>query len=478
MSKEYSILKNTSFLMAGTLVQRFLSFFTAIMVTRYLGPERYGQFTFIIAFVTIVAVVWDFGLNTLLVREVSQDKSIAPKYSGNIIVLKTILLILIFPGMLAYLKFLGYNITIIKAVVLFALGTFITSLTGIFESIFTACKRMDYSAVLNALRAILLLGLVIIVVNITGGVLEIVLCYFISFVGVFFISLYFLKKTFTLPSFEGISISGQFKLIKASLPYLMTSVVSIILFKIDHVMLSKMSGDVELGLYGAAYTPFEIIISFFPMMIMRSSFPVMCEKYSKDFSGMLDLYKKLYKIFLLLGLPISMGTIILSNELILVLFGKDYIAAGPLMLVLGAATWVFFLTNLMAWTLVAINRQVLVLISGTIAMISNIIINLFVIPVMGALGSAIATLICEMWGLLFMTIVIRKKLNIKFENEYFKIIICTAVMSLSIFLIKQVLFVNDILKLVIIIPSGVIIYFLMASLFKVYKYEDMKHILK
>jgi O-antigen/teichoic acid export membrane protein len=478
LSKEYSILKNTSFLMAGTLLQRVLSFFTSILITRYFGPERYGQFTFILALVTIVAVFWDFGLNTLFIRDVSRDRSIAPEYSGNVIVLKTVLLFVTFPAMLIYLKLLNYSHLVIESTIYFAVGNFIFSLTGIFESIFSAWKRLDYSAILNVLRALLLLVMVIVIVEFTGSLLGMVLCYFFSFVGVFVASLLILKRSFVLPSFKGVSIRVLRNLIIKAFPYLMTSVVSIILFKIDHLMISKMSGDVELGLYGAAYTLFEIIIAFFPMMIMRSAFPVLCEKYHTDVPAMIKLYNKLLKTLLFFGLPISCGTAMLGRDFMVTLFGNDYASGGILMSVLGCAIWVFFITNLLGWTMVAINKQMLVLYSGIMAMVANVIINIFIIPVLGALGSAIATLVCEMMALIFMSVMIRKTLKIRLDASNLKIIIATALMALSILLVKQFHISGRIVELCVTVPAAMVVYMVSAYALKVIDFNELRLMIK
>lgn len=464
--------------MAGTLLQRFLSFFTAVLITRYLGPESYGQYTFVIAFVSMVAVVWDFGLNTLYIRDISSDKTNAAGYAGDIISLKTVLFAVMFPAMLIYMKLLGYSAEVTSSLIVFAAGTFIFSLYSVSEAIFSSWKRMDFSALLNVVRSILLLILVIIIEKITGGVLEIIICYFATFLGVFLFSLVILKRSFVLPDFSNVSPSKLFRLLKKAVPYFVASMLSIVLFKIDHLMISKMAGDVQLGLYGSAYTLLEIIIAFFPMIIMRSSFPVLCDKYHNDRPGMIDLYKKLLRTFLIVGLPISAGFYFLGNEIITVLFGRDYLEAGILMSVLGISVWVFFLTNLMGWTIVAINRQVLVMISIMIAMVTNIVLNLFLIPIMGALGSAYATLVCEMIQLLFMTIIIRRFLSVSLEVIYLKIIICTGIMSLFIIAMKQFSLYNDIIMLAVIIPASAFIYFMLCIVLKIFRVGEMKQLLK
>ena len=87
MKSGNSILKNVGFLMFGNLSSRFISFFTAVLITRFLGPAKYGQFTFVITFVTLVSVFWEFGFSPLFVRDVSKDRKLYLEYSSNMIFL-------------------------------------------------------------------------------------------------------------------------------------------------------------------------------------------------------------------------------------------------------------------------------------------------------------------------------------------------------------------------------------------------------
>jgi O-antigen/teichoic acid export membrane protein len=480
MTTGHSILKNTSFLMIGTLLQRLISIFTVLFITRYLGPEKYGQLTFVIAFTSMAAVIWDFGLGPLLIRNVSREPQSTAEYTGKFIIIKTLLFIILLPLMFICLKIFSYPPSIYPSVALFAIGTFLASQSTIFEAIYAAWKRMDYSALLSVLRSLLLLIALVILFTMmqSGGILEIIWCYFFSFLGVLFVSLIITKRYFVMPKFNYPRFFELRGIIKEGLPFLLTSMVSIILFKIDHLMLSKMSGDVQLGLYGSAYTLFEIIIAFIPMMVMRSSFPVLAERYKTDMTGMISLYKDILKHFLFLGIPISCGTLLLGEKMILVMYGKEFIGAGILMSILGGAIWIFFLTNLMGWTIVALNKQMLVFYSLLIAMITNILLNIYLIPLYGALGSASATLFCELLQLVFMTSVIKREITASITIIILKVLISSALMSISILFLEKWFVFSEILNLIIIVVSSAFIYFLSSFFLKVYNVYDIKKFMK
>lgn len=477
MLKPNSILKNSAFLMAGNLIQRFISFFVGIQIIRYLGPVKYGQFTFVIAFITIASLLWNFGLDTLFVRDVSRDKSLTASYSGQMIIIKSILIVLAVPFILLYLKFLDYEKNVIIAVFIFTLTDYLRSLYLVFEAEFKAFQRMEFISLLNIIRPVVLLLSVIVVTTILGGVKEIFLCYLISYIVVFLSSLFLIKKYFVKPVFS-IKISEMITTLKSSLSLFLITVVNIILFRIDHLMLSKMKGDASLGLYGSVYTIFEVIIAFFPIMIMSATFPVLSEKFKNDLSGMKNLYNLLMKYLLFLGIPISIGIILISDSIVVSLFGKEYLGAAKILSVLGGSIWIFFLTFLISWTLTAIEKQNYVLVSNFIALILNVVLNFYFIPKYGAMAAAITTLTCEFIQLLIMFTVLKETLHVQYQLNLIKILLSSLVMGIILLILKKyVVFSHPIVNLTFFILISTIIFFGIAFILKTVKKDEFKLII-
>jgi O-antigen/teichoic acid export membrane protein len=472
--KSNSIFKNSTFLIVGNLLQKVISFYTAILITRYLGPERYGQYTFVISLILIVAVLWNFGFGTIIVRDVSKDKSLAAKYSGGVIFLKFFFAAIIILLSCLYLKIVNYDNVIIKAILIFGVGNFLMSINEVFISIFSAYRRMDFSAFIPIIRASVLLLAIVVIIQTEGGIIEIFLGYLISFIFVLIFSSCLIKTKFAFPVFN-FNIQFLKELVIKAFPLLLISVVNIILFRIDAIMLSKMQGDVELGLYGAAYNIFEISIALFPMILMKATFPVISEQFDKNIENMKKLFVILMKYFYLLGIPLSLGTILLGKDIIIVLFGNEYINAGILLSLLGGSIWIFFLSNLLSWTLTAIYKQNYVLLSNFIVMIINIILNFIFIPLYGAKAAALTTLFCELVQLIFLFIVFKRNINMKFNIKIFKIIFSTIIMSSFLFTLKRLLsFPNLIIELIIIVVLSIGIYLLVISLLKVTNKNEFK----
>jgi O-antigen/teichoic acid export membrane protein len=94
-------------------------------------------------------------------------------------------------------------------------------------------------------------------------------------------------------------------------------------------------------------------------------------------------------------LPISIGTVLVAPELVIFLFGQPFADAAPILRVLICAALPLFWVNIASHALNAADCVWgLVGVYGVGAAI-NIGGNLLLIPLWGALGASLATLVCE-----------------------------------------------------------------------------------
>ncbi|MEI8008542.1 MAG: oligosaccharide flippase family protein [bacterium] len=82
-SAKQTIIKNTFRLLIAEGVSKGSLFLISILIARQLGPEQFGVMSFVISFVSLFIVLTDFGLTTLMVREVSRDESKLSEYFVN-----------------------------------------------------------------------------------------------------------------------------------------------------------------------------------------------------------------------------------------------------------------------------------------------------------------------------------------------------------------------------------------------------------
>jgi O-antigen/teichoic acid export membrane protein len=184
-------------------------------------------------------------------------------------------------------------------------------------------------------------------------------------------------------------------------------------------MIKNMLGDKELGLYSVAKTLTEVWY-FIPMIITQSVFPaiVNAKKVSEE------MYKKriMQVVFLLGWLGIFISTIVslLSYELISILYGKQYIEAYK---VLSIYSWSIFVLYWMAGisTMNYIeNTTKLAFYAVAISSISNVVLNLILIPLFGINGAAISFIISQLLaGPIMVTVLVRSRIILAIKGIFY-----------------------------------------------------------
>ena len=156
MNKVKTIFGNISWLVISQFVVSICTFIWTIIIARYLGVEEYGIFGFALSLTWILIVLADFGINTHIVRMVSTNKDIAPKYLGNAIPLKSVFAIVTFLVILIILFLMKSDELTIKVTLLFAIEMIIKSFINFFKGSFQAFEEAKYQSIGDTILHVIL----------------------------------------------------------------------------------------------------------------------------------------------------------------------------------------------------------------------------------------------------------------------------------------------------------------------------------
>jgi O-antigen/teichoic acid export membrane protein len=163
------------------------------------------------------------------------------------------------------------------------------------------------------------------------------------------------------------------------------------------------------------------------------------------------------------------GGSILSEKLIIFMYGRDFIGSIDALKIL-IWTLLFIFTNyILGMTLNSINKQNINTINTLICVIVNIVLNSILIPLVGYIGAAIATVFTEA-TLTFLGIINLKKVlkDIKIvEKSLIRTIFAAIVMGLVVLIMQN--YINVIVNIVV----GSIIYILFLGLLRELRKEDI-----
>lgn len=461
------IAKNTLFLLFGRVIGIIFGFSYMMYAARYLGAEGFGTLNFGLSFTLVYGLLADLGLSPLITREVARDKTLASKYIWNAILLKGILVIIVFALIKVSINMLGYPEQTAKVVYLLALFTIIASFTGLFNAIFQAFEEMEYYSIGLILNSVLMFIAVLVAINLGFDVVYFVSVYVIVATIVLLYSFLICIRKFISPKIE-IELHFWKQILKESIPFWITNAFMMIYFKIDMIMLSVMKGDATVGWYAASYTLIDAL-TFIPVVLMSVMYPVFSRLYINNENALNLAIEKLYKILILISIPVGIGTTVLAEKIIVFIYGIEYTPSIIALKILIWASVLSFINCIPATVLNSMDKQRNVMIFTCSGTILNILLNYLLIPRMSLEGAGIATVATELFlGLLMFQEVWKK--HEKLPNFVYNITI-KALPSLLAMGSFAYLFSQSYILLVII--SASVVYFVSLYITNVFEKEDI-----
>jgi O-antigen/teichoic acid export membrane protein len=400
---------------------------------RYLGAEGFGILSFALAFAGIFGIFTDVGLRILTVREVARDKSLAEKYLGNIVVMKIILSIITIGLIGITINLLGYPLQTIKVVYLISLSIVFSAFSGMFYSIFQAYEKMEYQSLGQILSSVLMLGGALFAISEKFDVIGFASIYFAVSTIILGYSFVVCAWKFVLPKIK-VDLDFWKSTLKEALPFGLTGIFVTIYYWIDSIMLSLMQGDEAVGWYNAAYRLIMVLL-FIPSILNMVIFPAMSRFFITSKESLRFAYEKYFKYMAIVGIPLGLGTTLLADRIILLIFGAEYINSVIALQILVWSSVFIFLNGAFARLLEASNYQMTITKITGICMVENVVLNLIIIPKFSYIGASATTVITEFTALILCIIVSSNiGYNISKNNiiNALKVVIASLVMGLLI----------------------------------------------
>lgn len=457
------ITANFASLLTSQIISRILQLVIFVYIARILGKNDFGILSFGLAFALLIGVITDFGLSTLLVREITRNKKSASKYLSNALIIKIFLSIVSISLAFLILNIMGYSQEV-KVVAYIMVGfALLQTFTELYFSIFRAFEQMHYDAFIKILRMLILIVAIFYLVINRYGLLASSLAFFVTEIIVLIISSLITYIKFAKISFEFDYTFSKGLLKSSSLFFLSMIFVTLYLY-IDQVMISKMLGTIEVGVYSAAANV-VIALIFIPQMYVNSIYPVLSRFYITSKKMLNFAYERSFKYMFILGLPAAAGIFMLSDKIILFLYGEEYLGSAIVLSILAGYSFLKFLNPVTGYTLISINKQRSRFLSQGMAALINIVLNFILIPLYGIAGAAFATLLTEIiFSATYTLLIIKYGFNFGFLFSFIhKPIIAVSIMVILLLFIENIFLA---------ILSGMIIYFAVLYFIGIMDKED------
>ncbi|MCX7875231.1 MAG: flippase [Melioribacteraceae bacterium] len=435
-----------SFGQAAAFITNFIAIVFAI---RILGVESYGMFSSVLAVVSILSKLVDFGIEPIVFREFSKDNKSFHLFNAglNLRFLFFIILIIGYNIVAPFLSITSNEIllsNILFFTIILSAKTFVVR--ELLATPFKTNLKMHYPMVLSFVDNLVLLLLIVLIKFIKAPLLYFTIAYTISNLPGFIFSFYFLQKKFNY-KYE-FTFDHSKWLIKESLPMFGFVILTNIFLQLDIVILNSIKGSYEVGIYSAGVR-LTMPLSIIPNAIVMTIFPKLVNKLKENESTE-DLTN--FTIKLLYFISFSMAAVFSfeSKEIVNLLFGKQYIESSLSASILyWSQIFIFFSTFSLSF-LIASNNQKYNFIYSLVQVIINVSICFLLIPKYSYMGASIAKLVASFSSFVFVIFALNK-VNFKLTFGKVKLIIWSLLLSVTLFIISTLpIYVYLILSLLII----------------------------
>ncbi len=386
-------LTNTSWLVVEKIVTMILALIISVLMARSLGPENFGIITYIIALFTLISPLSALGLNAIVTKELVLDMPSSNRIMSTAIFYRVLggfltliaVFIVLNSGVLTQVKDYEWAVILLAVVNVFrALNVIDFWFQAKVISKYIAVTRLIVVCVFTVIKCILAYY------DLSIDIFLKVIIFEYFFISIAFYAIYHYKSGRF--SIFDIDFSYGLSLLKKSIWLILSGVASVIYLKIDQVMLAEMVSTSETGIYAVASRLSEVWY-FFATILVSSYFPSLLKlKQTSQF----DYLKKLQKLndaLFVCALLIAIFMYLFGELLIITLFGNEYAAAGIILAIhIWASIFVYMRALLSKW-LIAENLFSFSLLTQGIGALVNVALNLYLIPLWGSVGAAVATVI-------------------------------------------------------------------------------------
>lgn len=473
--------------MIGAAAQAMIVIILARTFVIHLGPEegvrQMGRYATIFAFTVLFGTFSEFGLFPTLVKEFSENEGKARLILAKALPLRLLVALLVALMGIILAFSLHFEAVITTGIVLLAISTLWTAIANTVVAYFQSRLMMIYPAIAEIVGRLIGFATVATAALLGASLLTIVLLSLIGFLVTFVVNMLYLRR-FEVVGWQ-IDLAYWRKLMKHAAPVGMISVLALIYFKIDAVMLAAMRDKFDTGIYSIPYKLIDVLITF-PTLFVGNVFPVLA-RVLEDKDHAQALFRKAFDFLAIAGFPIAFGVFALANPIIHLIGGQTYLQASSIAVmgvpitavhVLRILIWAVlfsFFGNMLSTLIILKNLQSRYVWAALAATVFNIGANFWLIPRYSYFGTSLTTVATEIvvaipgWYLIWQATHFRPTVMVSLKAA-----MAAALMGLALWPLQSLPYIT---ALILGIPLGIGVYVALLHISGALKLNEIQQFL-
>lgn len=383
------VLSNTTFLLAATVIQKFISLGYVVYYFRTLGNTGAGDFEPVRSAIPIALLLVDLSLSTVLTREVGRHPEKVRRLLGTVLSVKLIVWVAMAIAMVVVYQNAPFDSITRSLIPLAAVVVTLDMITTTFTAALRGLQVFLYEAI-----GIVVTQVATVLFGIVGfqlgwglpGLMSSLIAG--SVANLLFISSMIRRQLGGFPPLN-LDRGTVKKFFVVAAPILGAALLAKAFTYTDRYLLLTFAKKSHFAIYAAAHRlPFSL--EFIASAFAAGLLPAMSRSYLTDRLQLQQMFLRAIRYLLLISIPLAIGVFVLAEPFVLKLLGKTFADAVVPLRIMIFALPLIFLNFPVGSFLIATNRQIWNTINLAVAVVVNISLNVFLQPQLKVEGAAIA----------------------------------------------------------------------------------------
>ncbi len=317
------IIENTGWMIGEKTISFLVVLVVSPLCAKFLGPSQYGLIEYSRSIVSVFAIISTLGINSVLVKEIISSQENVGVYLGTSLRMRLLAAVIFWISAVVVAWILDEGTLVLVKVTVILGMSMVFQVYEVFMCWFQGMMQMKYVSVVAVLAKGAMVFVQILLLIRKSSL------YFFSAAsvgeGLFLLiglGCIFNKKCRTFLSY---STDYAYELIKKSIHFMISSLAVVIYMQIDRIMIGKMMGEYDVGIYSVAVVWASAWV-FVPTAVINSLQPLIFQEKSHSNDG-IKYHKAIKRMFLSVTLLSAFIACVLSwigKYLIMILYGNAY----------------------------------------------------------------------------------------------------------------------------------------------------------
>lgn len=470
MSTTRKIAHNTLIQIIGKVVSTLLGLFAIGILTRYLGTEQFGWYTTAISFLQFVGILIDFGMTPVSAQMLSEvDTNKQQRLFQNLLGFRFVSAI-IFLGIapLVALAF-PYPPQVKIAIAFMSISFLAIAMNQVFVGFYQKHLAMHLQVMGEFINRVALVVGLWLFISYGAGFLPLMGIVTLASVT-YMVALWLFATKLARPTFAFDWPIWKSIMIKMW-PIAISIIFNVVYLRGDLLILSIYFSQSAVGIYGAAYRVIDILTQT-AMMLMGVILPLLTYSWSRKLTQKFSQqFQQAFDGMMLFALPMTVGTMVLSEKIMVLVAGPEFAASGAPLRILALTVFAVYISAIYGHTAVAINKQKQTMWVYMSCAVITLTLYLTLIPRLGMAAAAWLTVFSEIYVAIFLTLTVSKYIEHRLQlKTFWKVVIATAIMGVAIYYVQA-------LPVLLVVLIGALIYAVVLFGMKAVSKETIREVL-